>query len=874
MPYVVNGIGTWYYGRKNPFVRNGICNSCGQSGELKSYDTTLFFVFVFIPVVPLGKKRVLDECAACRQHRVLKLHEWNQIKKRDIEAAVQTYGENPADPEKASGALHTLMGYQDRELFRKVADDIREQQRASPKTLAQAGHGYAYFSMPEEAESCYRASLALADDEEIREALVVLLIEQKRPEDARPFLRHIFDRGLADKVPLVVYLATAYQKREMHREVLELLTECERLTPTIGSDKQFQKLRKKSQKKVGLPASSTESPFGAAGLDRPGLFQRIPAAVRWACLAAGLILAAYLGISYYLGLNRTVHLVNGLEKPYTVTINGQPVTVPGRGHAEVTVEEGTLDVQVAGKDLHVPSQKVLIRSSVWGRPFHQKDVVVINPDQTAVLVREGTLYSATPQAVSPDTDAEFIVHTGQVFYELPATDYAFEPFPSTISLPSSHARVKKTRVGLLERVDVIQCARFIQNEQTLGNEAAIAYLRRQLEFQPESDACLAYLSQMMPPGDFIRFLEPGLRARPFRLEWHRQYQATMDVLHPEHDLAAEYTPYLQEEGGPSTEALYLLGRVHRDPEESRRLLERSIGTNPPCAYAYSALAFQALNIGEFEEALALSEKAIGLQPEKDHFRMLKKEALLGLGRHDDLLAINESERSSAYADFAWILERVRLFVAKGDRPAAEAAIRRFSEEWFQGQGSEGNALQAFLESQLSYYEGDFENYLKARAPDEGKRPDFSVLVLRGDLDEASRQLDENPEDEEASLRALLYALAEIRGEQELARKNLERAIDRFGHGDYEDRKASAFLGADSAPDPGSMLGLMITPSRKRIYLLALGVRFPQHREALFGMARSLNHDLQFPYHTLCGMLSPQPSLHEPAEDGEKATGTE
>ena len=59
MPTTVNGIGTHYYGKSNTAVRNGRCNSCGRICQLTSYDTRLWFVVVFVPLIPLGRKRVI-----------------------------------------------------------------------------------------------------------------------------------------------------------------------------------------------------------------------------------------------------------------------------------------------------------------------------------------------------------------------------------------------------------------------------------------------------------------------------------------------------------------------------------------------------------------------------------------------------------------------------------------------------------------------------------------------------------------------------------------------------------------------------------------------------------------------------------------------
>ena len=48
MPYTFNGIGTKYYGKRDK----------EQDG---SYITTLFIVFIYFPIIPLGSYRVLPK---------------------------------------------------------------------------------------------------------------------------------------------------------------------------------------------------------------------------------------------------------------------------------------------------------------------------------------------------------------------------------------------------------------------------------------------------------------------------------------------------------------------------------------------------------------------------------------------------------------------------------------------------------------------------------------------------------------------------------------------------------------------------------------------------------------------------------------------
>jgi hypothetical protein len=80
MPTVINGIGTWYYGQRRIHSRKGACAFCGKLAVLESFDTTLFFVVVYVPLVPLARKRILEQCSVCRRHRVLSLAKWEEAK--------------------------------------------------------------------------------------------------------------------------------------------------------------------------------------------------------------------------------------------------------------------------------------------------------------------------------------------------------------------------------------------------------------------------------------------------------------------------------------------------------------------------------------------------------------------------------------------------------------------------------------------------------------------------------------------------------------------------------------------------------------------------------------------------------------------------
>ena len=71
MPTTINGIGTTYYGKKNLKTYEGQCEFCHRVVDVQEYETRHWFVVLLIPVIPLGRKQILDFCTACQRHRAL-----------------------------------------------------------------------------------------------------------------------------------------------------------------------------------------------------------------------------------------------------------------------------------------------------------------------------------------------------------------------------------------------------------------------------------------------------------------------------------------------------------------------------------------------------------------------------------------------------------------------------------------------------------------------------------------------------------------------------------------------------------------------------------------------------------------------------------
>src|ERR1700690_4211282 len=106
-----NGSELCYFGKRQIHSHMGTCEFCKQYANLKSYDTTLFFYMLFVPLIPLGKKRVLHQCSDCRGHRVLSRSEWEEAKARESAAVLEKLQGDPNDRDALLKAIGFAITY-------------------------------------------------------------------------------------------------------------------------------------------------------------------------------------------------------------------------------------------------------------------------------------------------------------------------------------------------------------------------------------------------------------------------------------------------------------------------------------------------------------------------------------------------------------------------------------------------------------------------------------------------------------------------------------------------------------------------------------------------------------------------------------------
>ncbi len=832
MPSVVEGIGTWYYGKHCVHRRKDVCSFCNAVGELASYDTTLYFVVFFIPLFPLGRKRVLEECPYCKKHRVLPLAQWEAAKEADTARMLEALQRDPDDRETILGALGLAAQYQDETLFNKLAGTLAEHRKEDAAIQAQLGYGYSYFVRYAEAEQALRAALAVEDNADLRRDLALVLLKQLRPEEARPYLQRILDNRVREEAGLIYLLVEAYQARGLHREALEVMDQRDEAFPDLAADKDYKKQRKTSLRyqdsgRPVKPAMLSES--GQAGYREGGVGARV-AKIVGPALVLGL-LAVYLGSALWIGQARKVYVVNGLDKAYAVTINGAEHTLPPGAATPLRVAEGEVTVEFRGAAVPLEPVSCRVETPFFSRPFANR-TFVINPDQLALLVWEQAEYSEVPRPVQAPSQLQ----VGKVLHAFEGLDLEFAPFPLQVKAKKGQT-VRKTRVDLEPNLTTETRLELLTSEMRDPSEQ-LAYARRWLRLDPDNVLFLTWYLSRVKDDESLAFLRPGLAERPVRVEWHRAYQNLMGKLSPQRDLRPEYEKLVQETKN-HPESVYLLGRI-LDTEAADKFFRQAAEAVPPSPYAVHALGFDALCRGQFAEAVARIEQAVQLRTDNPFFQLTLTTALLGAGQFDKLLErLGERQRGPDPNPMV-LAEKVRIYAAKGDDANAEATVQQALLAFNRPHAIlERASLQTLMNLVRAAARNDVTGYLTAaeQLPD---RTRFEVAFLRGMLRDATAAVDDKQEERVVAQHGLLFLAAHKAKNAKLAEEQWQKLLASLAKSDRHSVRLSKLLAAGEPPNADLVRRLPIDPRDKRVVLAAIARHYPEQAQGLLELARKLD----------------------------------
>ena len=860
MPTTYNGIGTHYYGKKNLQKRPGACRSCGRTVELASYDTRLWFVVVFIPLIPLGRKRILDFCPSCKRHYVSDLEKWETARQLEVSGALEKFRSNPT-PEGAIAVHQQMLGFHQVAEAAAFEKTMVAQFPDHAKIHAYLGAALEHLGQRDQAVEYYQRALTLRPDlPEARIGVARGNIRGGQLDEARKQLDFLEKPGAAQLYPLepLETLARAYQSAGRHREALELFGKLLEALPKIAEHKGFRDTVKKSEKALGgaetiLPKLkfSWKRLFQATGqtAGRPYANARrlLVLGVILAVVALGFVIA-----NEYIRHHRTLYLVNAYAQPATVKISGAGGVEKFKGTRTLALPEGRFHAVISG-----PVEQELdfeVRDGYFDRWFGNP-LWLINVGGGALLEEKVAAYSQNPQP--PAISFRF----GQPFERFAEVTHPFTPLPASVQIQSGETRTLiQLELFKGEAADV-----FNYHLEKRGAGEALNFAEGWLQAHPDDKPMLrlyaASAEQQKQSARLDNFLRAGFTNRPVRVEWNRLYQNLHDHPGERTALLLQYDDLLQAEPANSS-LLYLRGRLEANRVAARSYYKRATEADPANPFPIFALGYDRLSAGDWTGARPLLARAVELDAHDAGFINWLFITRLALGEAQTAEKELQKKLASDPLNYLTEFQLIDALAAQDKPDAVMKAADSFIKLCRTRYGSRGEMLISAVQYRACYAAGEFEKLKSVATNDQsaaGRTMLAVALIELGQVDEAVKNLpaEMNAEEKQFFMSAIAVAYRQS-GNEAAARQWQSRAIEGLQAGNEDFNQAAALLLRSTLPTRSEWENVAIPPQLKTVMLAGLCQQSPQARTELAGFARELNVERMFPFYLVRRVIAPVP----------------
>ncbi len=545
--------------------------------------------------------------------------------------------------------------------------------------------------------------------------------------------------------------------------------------------------------------------------------------------------------------DRVLHVVNGLTSEVTVSVDGgEGLKISALGGAAIPFTEGRHRITVTGAvtEEHDVEMTTPYFSRWFGRP-----VWILNVARAAPVVSYTLMPSGGPGG--PRIDGVTILYRQPVsMLEDVETAFQSQPDQPAVSgegggsTPKRHVEVAGSwhqAISMLyssgrrqDAMDALQwCA-----QQGLGGDS-VGKLHLDLAMQMDRLA------------EALQALQPSLERLPLNVELHRMVQDMDGSADRLRALSAQYEAVLKENPSDAG-ALYLSGRLARDPKDAEARFLKAREADPASPWPMLALGFGHAGRAEWPQAAELMGQFVKVRPQDAAGWDLWFDCELGAGRLEELeTSLNARSRSQSLREAEQVTSHlVMLHGSKNEPDKAKAGMQRLTEH---GKVLIGNQYRPspYLEIMLGYASGNMEGVLGvAKKAGKGGAPwVFIALCEQRKLEEAAALLGSG-EFEPTPLEYLsLAVVADLEKNAEEAKRWREAAIKRCetsetGKHDF----LAALLKLEVLPSLDPVLQVPMAPRDKALVCVALASVHPERKAELLELARRLNVVPAFPHH--------------------------
>lgn len=441
---------------------------------------------------------------------------------------------------------------------------------------------------------------------------------------------------------------------------------------------------------------------------RPVLFLVIGAVVVVGVVAYGL----------WLGDHREVSFVSGASHPYDVEVDGQRFTLRPGARDVREVGLGVHAVKVFGPTGVATEASFDNSAGVFGAVFESGKTQVFNPDGVAVLTSESTEYTTrdvNTAAYSWDVLTNFTFLSERY-------DFAFQEFPETQQIKSNS--VTRTRINLDKDARYLG-AEWIKSKR--GPDAAIAWLKNRLTFDPYDGFASDALVEAAPTPETLAFLFRLIDGKPLRIEVLLSWRGLAEHLGADLDPDRKILVAVARGSGDvcAGYAIYQL----LDGADA----EEGLASAVDCPWANGERAVRAVVAGDVAKAKELAAK---LSPTRETSGLAEswKAAMLATG---DVEAVAAWERANETSRWATAIAAINAALRQRDAAKANAVRDAYLAQM--GKDGETQAsideVSAGLAAAIAYGNRDVAG-VKAAHDEHDAAIGVEVALVEGNFDVA------------------------------------------------------------------------------------------------------------------------------------------
>ncbi len=464
------------FGRKNNVsFENGVCQQCGAPGQLKSYDATKFFHIYWIPLIPLGKKKILQECGSCKRHYESSYRDWETTGRHALERAKNHFEQNLNDVEAGLEYYEVLKVYGNQKDAEKFSEFLHDKFSGDSKLKAYFKDAVITVDGSEESTNKLQEQLSKdPEDENTKYALGWSFYKQKDYEKAYLTLMSIENPvRTVNEFHAMVSLARNLNAQDSYK-VLTFLGES--YPKFVIKHDPYNKLVAEREKELNIPKESTIITSGYRSYKRNQ--KLIPAVI------VGAIVIGF-GLYWFYQFNhQKLYITNGLMEPMTVRIEGlDEYTVEPNQFKQIELKAGSYQASVESQ-----GQTRTIDFTISGEYENITDdlAYVLNPYGAGIIGWEEIVYMAVPT----EEGGSFEFHTGEEFATYRNIDYPFVEPPEEIKIDSYSSREFKTSLTFMEADPMTGSMLLIYYPQGHSQQNTLNYMEAQIRSNYQNEEYL------------------------------------------------------------------------------------------------------------------------------------------------------------------------------------------------------------------------------------------------------------------------------------------------------------------------------------------------------------------------------------------------